>query len=104
MRHLRILTAVFSVAGFVAAHGYVAAAAPKTEMAAYVREPMPPDFQVVNTELEGPVFADASGRTLYQWPKETLRGAYAGEEEGKPGCYDIHYYETAGYFGPYPGG
>ena len=31
----------------------------------YVHVPMPPHFRVEATELDGPVFADPSGRTLY---------------------------------------
>jgi hypothetical protein len=35
---------------------------------AYVAAPMPPGVQVVDTENEGPVFANADGKTLYSWP------------------------------------
>ncbi len=34
--------------------------------------PMPPGFQVTNNELEGPVFADEKGHTLYTWPVERV--------------------------------
>src|SRR5690606_31175872 len=43
---------------------------------------MPPGFQVVSSTLEGPVFADAQGRTLYTWPAKRLRNGYAGETQG----------------------
>jgi predicted lipoprotein with Yx(FWY)xxD motif len=65
---------------------------------------MPPGFQVINTELEGPVFADAAGHTLYTWPSQTQRNSNVGEVAGKPECYDIHYRVTAGITIPYPAG
>ena len=34
----------------------------------YRQVEMPPGFQVVSTELEGPVFANEAGMTLYKWP------------------------------------
>lgn len=70
----------------------------------YTYEPMPPGFQVVISPVEGPVFADAAGRTLYTWPKRGLRGGAVGEDEGKPACYDIKFTENVGFFSPYPGG
>jgi len=45
---------------------------------AYVAVPMPPGFHVESTELDGPVFADANGRTLYTWPSHKLRNGNAG--------------------------
>ena len=70
----------------------------------YVRAPLPPGFQVIVTELEGPVFADGSGHTLYKWPKTRLRNGDAGEIPGKPTCDDHVYRENAGLMSPYPGG
>lgn len=99
MRHLRILTAAL----FALTSG-AAVAADKSDKEQYVREPMPAGVQVINTELEGPVFADAKGRTLYTWPAQTQRNGNLGEVEGKPECYDIKYRETAGIQIPYPGG
>src|SRR5689334_5283544 len=75
--------------------------ASKTEN--YVAEPMPDGIQVINSELEGPVFADAAGHTLYRWPARNTRNArVAGENPKIPLCYDEHYRETAGLFQPYP--
>src|SRR5690554_6214672 len=48
-------------------------------MEEYVKVPMPSGFQVVVTELEGPVFADANGRTLYKWPLQNLRNGATGD-------------------------
>ena len=70
----------------------------------YVREAMPPGFKVVIAELEGAVWADASGKTLYGWPLTPLRNGNAGELKGKPTCDDTHYKENAGLQSPYPGG
>jgi len=70
----------------------------------YVAEPMPQGFQIVRTELEGPVFADPTGLTLYRWPINGQRGGQAGESPGKPECYDVRYREGAGLYSPYPAG
>jgi predicted lipoprotein with Yx(FWY)xxD motif len=65
---------------------------------------MPPGFRVEHSELDGPVFADAQGRTLYSWPSRNLRNGYAGEQKGIPRCYDKVLKETAGLMSPYPPG
>jgi predicted lipoprotein with Yx(FWY)xxD motif len=70
----------------------------------YVRVPMPPGFQVVVTELEGPVFADANGKTLYKWPYQMLRGGYVGDEKGKSACTNVVTKTSEGLFSPYPPG
>ena len=70
----------------------------------YLEVPMPPGFRVEVSELEGPVFADAQGRTLYAWPARLLRNGYAGEQKGTPRCYDEVLTETAGLMSPYPAG
>lgn len=70
----------------------------------YEHVPMPPGFQVVQSELEGPVFADAGGHTLYKWPLKGLRNGDAGEQKGKPSCDNIKYTESAGLMSPYPPG
>jgi predicted lipoprotein with Yx(FWY)xxD motif len=69
-----------------------------------VSVPLPPGFRVENSELEGPVFADPGGRTLYIWPSKKLRNGYSGEMKGKPACYDEVRKETAGLMSPYPAG
>jgi predicted lipoprotein with Yx(FWY)xxD motif len=65
---------------------------------------MPPGIQVIVTELEGPVFADSRGRTLYKWPIASLRNGYAGDPKGKSACEDVVTTKTGGYMSPYPGG
>ena len=70
----------------------------------YVDVPMPPGFRVENTELDGPVFADTAGRTLYEWPLHKQRNGYSGETPGTPACYDEVLTVTAGLMSPYPPG
>jgi predicted lipoprotein with Yx(FWY)xxD motif len=70
----------------------------------YVREPLPPGFKVIVAEFEGPVFADAKGKTLYNWPRAGLRNGDAGEQKGKPTCDDHKYTDNAGLMSPYPAG
>lgn len=70
----------------------------------YVRVPTPPGFQVLATELDGPVFADAQGRTLYMWPFRRMRNGLTGDAKGKTACLDTPLTETAGLMSPYPPG
>lgn len=71
---------------------------------AYREIPTPEDFHVELTELDGPVFADRSGKTLYKWPQHRLRNGYSGEPPGTPRCYDEVLTVTAGLMSPYPPG
>lgn len=97
------------VNGLTAAMLFVSCAAAaqsgsSTPVEAYVSVPMPPGFQVEVSALEGPVFADSLGRTLYMWPSKKLRNGFSGEMKGKPACYDEVRTETAGLMSPYPPG
>lgn len=78
-----------------------AAAAP-TEP--WVPEPMPRGFRVEVSELDGPVFADRQGRTLYRWPYRTMRNGVTGDGKGESNCSDTASTESAGLMSPYPGG
>lgn len=99
---LALSGAVFTAAVALAtALGAAQAAEPKED---FVRAPAPPGFQVFVNELEGPVYADAQGRTLYTWPKRTLRNGTAGEDRGKPTCGSQPSRESSGTQSPYPGG
>jgi predicted lipoprotein with Yx(FWY)xxD motif len=80
------------------------AARPADMVEEYVSVPMPPGFRVASSELDGPVFADAHGHTLYTWPFKRLRNGYSGEAKGKPECYSEVRTETAGLMSPYPPG
>lgn len=72
----------------------------------YIEVPMPPGFQVLNTELEGPVFADANGRTLYRWPLRNLRNGSTGDRKdgNESVCTDEVMQVTSGLMSPYPPG
>jgi len=70
----------------------------------WVTVSMPPGFRVEVNEFEGPVFANADGRTLYTWPLNKQRNGYSGEPPGTPACYDEVLTVTAGLMSPYPPG
>ena len=70
----------------------------------YIRVPLPPHIRVEATELDGPVFADASGQTLYRWPFRDLRVGNTGDPKGQSNCTDVKTTTNAGYMSPYPGG
>ncbi|GFE86470.1 COG4315 family predicted lipoprotein [Steroidobacter agaridevorans] len=67
---------------------------------------LPPGIKVVPTELEGPVFADEQGMTLYIWPQQQLRNGNLGDRRnsGVSTCDDTIYRETSGLMSPYPPG
>jgi len=71
----------------------------------FIEEPLPPGFQVLIAPLEGPVFANSVGQTLYTWPLEDQRNGQAGDREGLPSnCTDELLTESAGLMSPYPPG
>jgi predicted lipoprotein with Yx(FWY)xxD motif len=70
----------------------------------YIPEAMPPGFRVETSELDGPVFADPKGRTLYRWPYRTMRNGVTGDGKGESNCSDVASTESAGLMSPYPGG
>jgi hypothetical protein len=55
----------------------------------HIPEAMPPGFRVETSELDGPVFADPKGRTLYRWPYRTMRNGVTGDGKGESNCSDI---------------
>lgn len=65
---------------------------------------VPPGVRVVATELDGPVFADAQGLTLYRWPQMALRNGTAGDPSGTSFCLDRKTTVNAGLMSPYPPG
>ncbi|WP_439108160.1 hypothetical protein [Congregibacter sp.] len=70
---------------------------------AYIEEPTPPGIQVVITALEGPVYADEQGRTLYKWPLSALRNGSTGDrKDGPSNCGDELVQVSAGLMSPYP--
>jgi predicted lipoprotein with Yx(FWY)xxD motif len=98
---------IAGVIGVLAAGLFALPAAAQNKQAQtedYIKAPMPPGFQVIVADYEGPVFADASGKTLYSWPISSLRNGDAGEPKGKPSCDGHKYTDNAGLMSPYPGG
>ena len=80
-------------------------AADSTEQEAYIEEEVPPGIQVVPTPLEGPVYADADGRTLYSWPLIALRNGSTGDRsDGPSNCTDEVLRIEVGFMSPYPSG
>ncbi len=83
----------------------VGAAQTAREIESYVPEPMPPGFNVIVNELEGPIFVDAAGKTLYSWPTRSLRNGEAGDRKNTPSnCTDKVERVSSGLMSPYPGG
>lgn len=86
--------------------GLLSCAASNAALAAedYLAGPMPPGIKVVVTELDGPVFADAAGKTLYIWPQQAMRVGYSGDPKGKTTCTEEVTTKTAGMQSPWPAG
>ena len=71
----------------------------------YMQEPLPKGFSVQSTAIEGPVFADSNGMTLYSWPLHNLRNGDLGDRKGEPpSCNDKLETTNSGLMSPYPGG
>ena len=72
----------------------------------YNQDPLPAGVQVVQTELDGPVYADANGHTLYHWQLKNLRNGDTGDRKksGISSCTDEVLKETSGLQSPYPPG
>lgn len=102
MRH-SVYILLFSVAAVCGVESASAASAQETKEA-YVHAPMPPGIQVINNQLEGPIFADEKGKTLYKWPYQSLRAGYVGDEKGRSTCTDTVSTTSQGLFSPYPPG
>src|ERR1700761_1950325 len=71
---------------------------------AYLAVPMPPGIHVEATELDGPVFADAAGHTLYIWPFKAMRHGVTGDPEGKSFCETHVETDDGGFMSPSPPG
>ena len=103
MQHLGIFkVVVIAAAALLCALPAQISLARDTE--AYVRVPMPPHFKVVVGELEGPVFADAHGHTLYKWPFKLQRVGTVGDPKGQSNCIGQKSTTNSGFMSPYPGG
>ena len=85
-----VLVAVTCVGlvGGIQNHAVAAAndAAGKRLIEVHQPEPMPPGFQVIDTETQGPVFGDPQGKSMYIWRSVPLRAGKVGEDPNKPSC------------------
>jgi predicted lipoprotein with Yx(FWY)xxD motif len=72
----------------------------------YLPEPLPAGVQIVQTELDGAVYADANGHTLYHWQLKNLRNGDTGDRKksGVSSCTDEVLKVTSGMQSPYPPG
>jgi len=106
MREMRQMRTLLAAVALVAVGATTAFAQSRGQVPLedYVRDPLPPGFQVVHADFEGPVFADANGKTIYFWPVTPLRNGDAGEQKGRPSCGDVPSKVNAGLMSPYPGG
>jgi predicted lipoprotein with Yx(FWY)xxD motif len=95
---------VFGLTGHAFGKSQSFAATDPNATESYSHVPMPPGFKVVVTPLEGPVFADSHGKTLYDWPIASMRQGYAGDPKDKSVCEDKVTTKTGGYMSPYPEG
>jgi predicted lipoprotein with Yx(FWY)xxD motif len=71
---------------------------------AYRPVPMPPGVRVASTELDGPVFTDPKGHTLYQWPLLQMRNGVTGDHLGTSECTSAKTEVSSGLMSPYPPG
>lgn len=100
MRHLTFVAAILVAAPALAAAPKVAG-----DREDYMPEPMPPGFQVIVNEIEGAVFADAQGHTLYRWPLHGLRNGDVGDRKNAASnCGTEIYSENSGLQSPWPPG
>jgi len=77
---------------------------PVAELEDYKKVPMPPGIGVQHTDVDGPVFVDTRGHTLYTWPALLVKNGDAGEYKGKPLCDNTKLRKSAGLMSPYPSG
>jgi predicted lipoprotein with Yx(FWY)xxD motif len=75
-----------------------------TASEAFRSVPIPPGVRVSGTELDGPVFTDSKGRTLYQWPLLQMRNGVTGDHLGTSECVEVKTEVSAGLMSPYPPG
>jgi predicted lipoprotein with Yx(FWY)xxD motif len=71
----------------------------------YLPERLPPGFRVIVSEVEGPVFADPNGKTLYTWPTHVLRNGNVGDRKNAPSSCTAEVEKVnSGLMSPYPAG
>ena len=98
------LVAALGLTAQAAGKGQSFGATDPQDVESYSQVPTPSGFKVVVSPLEGPVFADSKGKTLYKWPIAAMRQGYAGDPKDKSVCEDTVTKKTGGYMSPYPEG
>ena len=94
-----------AAAAFLAGGAAIAAETKKGVLEPYVAEPSPAFIQVVGTDMDGPVFADAAGHTLYIFGGGRREGGGyggGGDPKDKSKCQDSMDKVTTGNMAPYP--
>ncbi len=108
MRHIITLAGALTVGTFlttpVLAQADGARLLIPAEREEFARVPMPANFRVEYSELDGPVFATEKGMTLYYWPHTTMRNGVTGDPKNQAACTDEKTTHTAGLMSPYPPG
>ena len=105
MRHLRLIGVLTAAACVFTSGAVLAQAKQEAGVERYVREPTPPGVKVFPSKLDGPVYTDESGRTLYQWPRKDLRNGGTGDMKGAASiCDNTKATENIGLMSPYPPG
>ncbi|MBX7197761.1 MAG: hypothetical protein K1X51_00120 [Rhodospirillaceae bacterium] len=102
----RTVASCVVLAAAVAGGTGIAAETKNSVLEAYVHEPMPSIVQVVGTEMDGPVFADSRGHTLYVFGGGRDRGGYGGggDPKDKSNCHTTVDKVTTGNMAPWPAG
>jgi predicted lipoprotein with Yx(FWY)xxD motif len=80
---------------------------PVADLEVSLKEPMPPGFGVQSTDVDGPVFIDARGMTVYVWPfsGEKMQLGGDGDTQHHPSmCSDTKITVTSGQAEIYPAG
>ncbi len=105
MKQFRMMSAVAIAALCVAGAAHAQAARDAAGSEKYIHEPAPAGVKVVMSKLEGPIYSDANGRTLYQWPRKELRNGGTGDMKGAASiCDTMVSKENVGLMSPYPAG
>ena len=104
-KYVASCTVAMAACAFGAVPYASAADAKKSSIESYVADPMPVGVEVVGTDMDGPVFADASGHTLYIFGGGRREGGGyggGGDPKDKSKCTDTVDRVTTGNMAPYP--
>lgn len=106
MRQMRFIGVIAAAVCALTAHGALAQSKRDAGLSErYVREPTPPGMKVFLSKIDGPIYTDAQGRTLYQWPRKELRNGGTGDMKGAASiCDNVKSTENIGLMSPYPPG